>query len=79
MNEKKQGKEFKEEFDQLDAEIYKSFIELGWVIPQTEEEVTIAEKALQKIQIPPLPAGVKDSSPLIAQLRKERKEREKKI
>lgn len=77
MNEKKQGKDFQEEFDQLDTEIYKSFVEAGWVIPQTEEEVAIAEKALRKIQIPPVPAGVKDSSPLIAQLRREREEPEK--
>jgi hypothetical protein len=79
MNEKKQDKDFQEEFDQLDTEIYKSFVEAGWVIPQSEEEVVIAEKALRKIQIPPVPAGVKDSSPLIARLRKERDEREKNV
>lgn len=77
MKEKKQGKDFQEKFDLLDAEIYKSFVEAGWIIPQTEEEVAIAEKALREIQIPPVPAGVKDSSPLIAQLKKERAEREK--
>ena len=79
MNEKRLDKEFQEEFDRLDAELYKSFIELGWVIPQTEEEVAIADKALKTIQIPPLPAGAKDSSPLIAQLRRERAEREKSL
>ena len=77
MSEKKQGNDFREEFDHLDTEIYKSFVEAGWVIPQTEEEVAIAEKGLREIQIPPIPAGVKDSSPLIAQLKKEREERER--
>jgi hypothetical protein len=79
MNEKKQVKDFQEEFDQFDTEIYKSFVEAGWVIPQTEEEVAIAEKSLRKIQIPPVPTGVKDSSPLIARLRQEREEREKNL
>lgn len=77
MNEKTNDKNSREEFDQLDAEIYKTFIELGWVIPQTEDEVMISEKALQNIQIPSIPAGIKDSSPLIERLRKERTEREK--
>lgn len=75
MNEKKHDAQLQEPFDRLDAEIYKSFVELGWVIPQTEEEVAIADKALREIQIPPVPAGVKDSSPLIAQLKREREER----
>lgn len=77
MSDKKHSTEFQEKFDQLDVDIYTSFIEAGWIIPQTEEEVKIAEETLQKVQIPPLPAGVKDSSPLIAQIRREREERQK--
>ncbi len=71
MNKKAQNEDFREEFDQLDAEIYKTFVELGWVIPQTEDEVTIAEKAWEKVQIPLLPTELKDSSSLIARLKKE--------
>ncbi len=71
MNEKTQDIDFKEEFDRLDAEVYQTFVEMGWVIPQTEDEVIIAEKALEKVQFPPFPAELKDSSSLIVRLKKE--------
>lgn len=58
------------EFDEQDKKIYDAFIELGWLIPQTEEEVQRAEKALENAECPPLPNGLADSSKILERIRK---------
>jgi hypothetical protein len=71
MSDKTQDKDFNEKFDRLDGEMYRIFVEMGWIIPRTEEEVMLAEKRLKEAEIPPFPEELKDPSGLIAQLRKE--------
>lgn len=71
MSDKTQDKDFNEDFDRLDGEMYRTFVEMGWIIPQTEEEVFLAEKQLKEAEIPPFPAEIKDPSGLITQMRKE--------
>jgi len=40
-------------YDDFDAKIYEAMLELGWIIPKTEEEVEIAERGLKDVEIPP--------------------------
>jgi hypothetical protein len=64
------------EFDEQDKKIYDALIELGWLIPQTEEDVQRAEKALEDVEFPPLPSELDDSSRILERIR-ERKEKQK--
>lgn len=70
MNKNNVNKIDEIEFDEQDEKIYDAFIELGWLIPQTKEDVQRAEKALEKIECPPLPSGLKDSSKILEKIRK---------
>src|SRR5215216_3486885 len=68
---KSNGKKIEEPvFDELDEKIYHAFIELGWLIPQTEEDVERAEKALEEVECPSLPTELADSSKVLERIRK---------
>lgn len=41
------------QYDELDALIYRAMIELGWIIPTTEEEVEWFENANKDFEPPP--------------------------
>jgi hypothetical protein len=70
MNKDNVNKIEEVEFDEQDKKIYDAFIELGWLIPQTEEEVQRAEKTLENAECPPLPNGLADSSKILERIRK---------
>ncbi len=70
MNEDNINKIEEIEFDEQDKKIYDAFIELGWLIPQTEEDVQRAEKSLEKVECPPLPHGLADPSKILERIRK---------
>lgn len=44
----------------LEDQIYYALIEKGWLIPQTEEDVLRAERALAQVECPPLPVELAD-------------------
>jgi hypothetical protein len=69
MNKNNVNKKEEIEFDEQDKKIYDAFIELGWLIPQNEEDVQRAEKALEGIEYPPLPIGLADSSKILERIR----------
>lgn len=52
----------------MDERIYNALIERGWIIPQTEEEVERAERALTHIELPPLSLELADPYRLIHRL-----------
>lgn len=69
MNENNANKLEQLEFDEEDKKIYDAFIELGWLIPQTEEEVERAEKGLGKIKCPSLPSELTDPSKILERIK----------
>ena len=70
-NNKRQNEEFIENFEPTEGEIYNALIELGWLLPRNEEEMIRAEKALEGVECPALPAELENPAPLIERLRKE--------
>lgn len=52
----------------LEDQIYDAFIEKGWLIPQTEEDVLRAERALAQVECSPLPPGLADPYRIIDRL-----------
>lgn len=70
-NSKRQNKEFIENLEATEGEVYNALIELGWLLPCNEEEMIRAEKALEGIECPTLPAELENPAPLIERLRKE--------
>lgn len=50
---------------EIDERLHDTLIELGWVIPQTEEDVRLAEAALETAECRPLPIGLADPYRLI--------------
>ena len=53
---------------ELDDRIHDSLIEMGWLIPRTEEDVRLAEAALEKVECRPLPPELADPYRLIHRL-----------
>lgn len=70
-NNKRQNKDFIENLEVTEDEIYNALIELGWLLPRNEEEMIRAEKALEGVECPPFPAELENPAPLIERLRKE--------
>jgi hypothetical protein len=71
-NNNEQNENFSENFDATKEEIYNALIELGWLLPRTEEDLRRAEKALEKAaDCPPFPPELEDPLPLIERLRQE--------
>jgi hypothetical protein len=54
--------------EEMDGRIYDALIERGWIIPQTEEEVKRAERALARVELPPLSPELADPYRLIHRL-----------
>lgn len=52
----------------MDGRVYDSLIDRGWIIPQTEEEVERAERALARVELPPLSPELADPYRLIHRL-----------
>ncbi len=52
----------------MDGRIYDALIERGWIIPQTEEDVERAERALAHVELPPLSPELADPYRLIHRL-----------
>jgi superfamily I DNA/RNA helicase len=52
----------------LEKKLYESMIEAGLIIPQTEEDIRRAEKALEQIECPPLPPELSDPYLIINEL-----------
>lgn len=50
---------------EVDERLHDTLIELGWLIPQTEEDVLLAEAALENAECRPLPIGLADPYRLI--------------
>lgn len=65
MNRKEENQANMEAGEELDQRIYEALIEMGWLIPQTEEDVRLAEEALSQLECPPLPPALADPSRLI--------------
>lgn len=74
MNKYKVKNTEQPEFDEQDKRIYEEFIELGWLIPQTEEEVNRAEKALEKTESLSLPAELEDSLKILERIKNRKKQ-----
>lgn len=70
-NNNGQNENFLENFDATEEEIHNALIDLGWLLPRTEEELRRAEKALESAECPPFPPELEDPTPLIERLRKE--------
>lgn len=68
MNSKRETQLDLKEEEGLDQQIYEALIEMGWLIPQTEEEVRLAEAAMDQSNCPPLPAALADPSHLFHRL-----------
>jgi hypothetical protein len=51
--------------DEIDGRLHDTLIELGWLIPQTEDDVRLAEAALERAECRPLPAELADPYRLI--------------
>ncbi len=54
--------------ESLEDQIYDALIEKGWLIPQTEEDVLLAERALAQVQCSPLPTELADPYRIIDRL-----------
>lgn len=67
----RQNENLFENFDATEEEVYNALIDLGWLLPRTEEELCRAEKALETVECPPFPPELEDPAPLIERLRKE--------
>jgi hypothetical protein len=52
-NEEKNWKTTESQDGSLDEQIYRAMVELGWVFPQTVEEVEIAEEQMDRETAPP--------------------------
>ena len=70
-NNNGQNENFEENFDATEEEVYNALIELGWLLPRTEEELRRADKALEGAECPPFPPELEDPAPLIERLRRE--------
>lgn len=70
-NNNGENENFSENFDATEEEVYHALIELGWLLPRTEEELRRAEKALEGAGCPPFPPELEDPTPLIERLRRE--------
>jgi hypothetical protein len=68
MNRKEEDQANLKAGEELDQQIYEALIEMGWLIPQTEEDVRIAEEALNQLECPPLPPALADPSRFIHRL-----------
>lgn len=53
---------------EVDERIHDALIEMGWLIPRTEEDVHLAEAALEQVECRPLPAELADPYRLIRRL-----------
>jgi hypothetical protein len=65
MNRKEEDQANLKTGEELDQQIYEALIEMGWLIPQTEEDVRLAEEALSHLDYPPLPPALADPSRFI--------------
>ncbi len=65
MNRKEEDQANMASGEELDQQIYEALIEIGWLIPQTEEDVRLAEEALNQLDYPPLPPALADPSRFI--------------
>lgn len=71
-NNNGQNEIFLENFDVVtEEEVYHALIELGWLLPRTEEELHRAKKALEGAECPPFPPELEDPTSLIERLRRE--------
>lgn len=64
MNKKKEDRAGLQGGEEWDRQIYEALIEMGWLIPQTEEGVRLAEEAMEESECPPLPPALADPSRL---------------
>lgn len=69
MNKKKLNDAEDPKYDELDIKIYNAFIDLGWLIPQSEEDIERAEKSLEDLIRPTLPTELLDSSNILENIR----------
>lgn len=53
---------------EVDERVHDTLIEMGWIIPRTEEDVHLAEAALEQVECRPLPAELADPYRLIRRL-----------
>jgi len=65
MNRKEEDQANLKAGEELDQQIYEALIEMGWLIPQTEEDVRLAEETLNQLEYPPLPPALADPSRFI--------------
>lgn len=70
-NNNEQNENFLENFDATEEEVYNALIDLGWLLPRSEEELRRAEKSLEGAECPPFPPELEDPAPLIERLRRE--------
>ncbi len=68
MNRKEEDQANLKAGEEMDQQIYEALIEMGWLIPQTEEDVRLAEETLNQVECPPLPLALADPSRFIHRL-----------
>lgn len=68
MKKNPTDKGFPDRGSDLEDQIHNTLVEMGLVIPQTAEEVRIAEKAMKNSECRPLPASLADPSTLFHRL-----------
>lgn len=68
MKKKPNDEGFPDRGGDLEEQIHNTLVEMGLVIPQTAEEVRIAEEAMKNSECRPLPAGLANPSTLFHRL-----------
>lgn len=64
--------------ENLEDQIHDTLIKMGWIVPQTENDVTLAKSALVSTECPPLPDGLADPFRIIDRLAEGEEEAERK-
>lgn len=68
MKKKQHDEGFSGDDRELEDQIHKTLIEMGLIIPQTADEIRIAEEAIKGSECRPLPAGLANPSSLFHRL-----------
>lgn len=68
MTTKANNKKTPKRRETLGDQVHDRLIEMGWILPQTEEDVRLARKALERIECPPLPPSLADPRRIIDRL-----------
>ena len=56
----KKNEDISAELDELETQVYEAFLARGWIIPQTEADVSRAESQMARKNCEELPAALRD-------------------